>query len=452
MLHRSLLPSHQRWAGLLGSLRYVVVDECHHYRGVFGAHVAQVLRRLRRVCARYGAHPTFVLASATVADPEAAAGRLTGLEVAAGHRGRLPARPGDGRPVGAAVHVVRRRERRARPPRGVLGVRRPARRPGGRGCPHARLRPVAARRRADGAHRRGAARRGGARAAGAGRGLPRRLPPRGAARARGGVPRRPADRAGRHQRPRAGDRHQRSRRRPHRRVPRDPGRALAAARPGRSRGPGRARRARGPRRPARHLPRHPPRGALRAAGRGHRLRPHQPVRPRTAPVRRGPGDPADRGGPADVRPHRRPRRRLAHRGRACCAAARRGGTGPTGDAPATSPTSGPAAARPSSSSTSAPVASSATSTPAAPTAPPTRARSTCTWARPGWSSTLDLDEGVALDAPARGRLLHHRPRDHRHQHPRRAPLAGLGGLPPGPRHRRGDPPDRVLPQAPPALG
>ncbi len=81
MLHRSLLPSHQRWAGLLGSLRYVVVDECHHYRGVFGAHVAQVLRRLRRVCAHYGAHPTFVLASATVADPEAAAGRLTGLEV-----------------------------------------------------------------------------------------------------------------------------------------------------------------------------------------------------------------------------------------------------------------------------------------------------------------------------------------------------------------------------------
>ncbi|MFN8195497.1 MAG: DEAD/DEAH box helicase [Nocardioidaceae bacterium] len=81
MLHRSLLPSHQRWAGLLGSLHLVVVDECHHYRGVFGAHVAQVLRRLRRVCARYGAHPTFVLASATVADPEAAAGRLTGLEV-----------------------------------------------------------------------------------------------------------------------------------------------------------------------------------------------------------------------------------------------------------------------------------------------------------------------------------------------------------------------------------
>ena len=83
MLHRSLLPGHQRWAQLLGSLRYVVVDECHHYRGVFGAHVAHVLRRLRRVCASYGAHPTFVLASATVSEPEVAAGRLTGLDVLA---------------------------------------------------------------------------------------------------------------------------------------------------------------------------------------------------------------------------------------------------------------------------------------------------------------------------------------------------------------------------------
>lgn len=83
MLHRSLLPGHARWASFLGSLQYVVVDECHHYRGVFGAHVSHVLRRLRRVCALYGAHPTFVLASATVAEPEVAAGRLTGLDVLA---------------------------------------------------------------------------------------------------------------------------------------------------------------------------------------------------------------------------------------------------------------------------------------------------------------------------------------------------------------------------------
>ena len=83
MLHRSLLPGHQRWAPFLGSLHYVVVDECHHYRGVFGAHVAQILRRLRRICASYGATPTFVLASATVAEPDTAAARLTGLDVMA---------------------------------------------------------------------------------------------------------------------------------------------------------------------------------------------------------------------------------------------------------------------------------------------------------------------------------------------------------------------------------
>ncbi len=83
MLHRSLLPGHARWASFLGSLSYVVVDECHHYRGVFGAHVSHVLRRLRRICAAYGADPTFVLASATVAEPEVAAHRLIGAEVLA---------------------------------------------------------------------------------------------------------------------------------------------------------------------------------------------------------------------------------------------------------------------------------------------------------------------------------------------------------------------------------
>ncbi|WP_238342894.1 DEAD/DEAH box helicase [Nocardioides cynanchi] len=83
MLHRSLLPRHDRWAGLFGCLDLVVVDECHHYRGVFGAHVAQVLRRLRRVCAAHGSEPTFVLASATVGNPAEHASRLTGLEVVA---------------------------------------------------------------------------------------------------------------------------------------------------------------------------------------------------------------------------------------------------------------------------------------------------------------------------------------------------------------------------------
>jgi DEAD/DEAH box helicase domain-containing protein len=83
MLHRSLLPAHARWARFLRTLSVVVIDECHTYRGVFGSHVAQVLRRLRRICARYGANPVFVLTSATVSDPAGSAGRLTGLPVAA---------------------------------------------------------------------------------------------------------------------------------------------------------------------------------------------------------------------------------------------------------------------------------------------------------------------------------------------------------------------------------
>ena len=83
MLHRSLLPRHSRWAHFLRRLRYVVIDECHTYRGVFGSHVALLLRRLLRICRRYGTSPTLVLASATVAEPAAFASRLTGREVLA---------------------------------------------------------------------------------------------------------------------------------------------------------------------------------------------------------------------------------------------------------------------------------------------------------------------------------------------------------------------------------
>lgn len=81
MLHRGILPAHARWSSFLRALRYVVIDECHSYRGVFGSHVAQVIRRLRRVCARYGSEPVFLLASATAAEPAQAATRLTGLPV-----------------------------------------------------------------------------------------------------------------------------------------------------------------------------------------------------------------------------------------------------------------------------------------------------------------------------------------------------------------------------------
>ncbi|MGI5126937.1 DEAD/DEAH box helicase [Pseudonocardia sp. CA-107938] len=90
MLHRSLLPRHGRWAHWFRRLRYVVVDECHTYRGVFGTHVALVLRRLLRICARYGARPTLVLASATVAEPAEFASRLVGREVTAVSRDASP--------------------------------------------------------------------------------------------------------------------------------------------------------------------------------------------------------------------------------------------------------------------------------------------------------------------------------------------------------------------------
>ncbi|MEU1720144.1 DEAD/DEAH box helicase [Nonomuraea sp. NPDC005692] len=81
MLHRGVLPRHAQWSSFFRRLRMVVVDECHGYRGVFGSHVAQILRRLRRVCARYGSRPTFVLASATASEPGVFAMRLTGLEM-----------------------------------------------------------------------------------------------------------------------------------------------------------------------------------------------------------------------------------------------------------------------------------------------------------------------------------------------------------------------------------
>lgn len=83
LLHHTLLPGHERWRGFLRSLRYVVIDECHVYRGVFGAHVSAVLRRLLRVAARYGAHPTVIAASATVADPAGLVSSLVGRPVTA---------------------------------------------------------------------------------------------------------------------------------------------------------------------------------------------------------------------------------------------------------------------------------------------------------------------------------------------------------------------------------
>lgn len=80
MLHRSVLPNHQKFRRWFKNLKYIIVDEAHRYRGVFGSHVALVLRRLMRVAALYGADPTVVGASATMADPAGAFARFTGRE------------------------------------------------------------------------------------------------------------------------------------------------------------------------------------------------------------------------------------------------------------------------------------------------------------------------------------------------------------------------------------
>ncbi len=81
MLHVGVLPHHDRWGDVLQNLRYVVIDEAHVYRGVFGSHVGNVLRRLRRAAAIYGAEPQFLLASATIANPGEQAAALLGLDV-----------------------------------------------------------------------------------------------------------------------------------------------------------------------------------------------------------------------------------------------------------------------------------------------------------------------------------------------------------------------------------
>ncbi len=78
MVHSGILPHHPRWAKLFENLRYVIIDELHAYRGVFGSHLANVLRRLQRVCRHYGSDPQFICSSATIANPAELAGRLAG--------------------------------------------------------------------------------------------------------------------------------------------------------------------------------------------------------------------------------------------------------------------------------------------------------------------------------------------------------------------------------------
>jgi len=114
MIHLSLLPHHGTWAPFLASLSFVVVDEVHTYRGVMGSHMAMVFRRLKRLCAYYGANPTFVFCSATVGNPGELAKDLTGLETSVitasgapqGARHVVFLNPLDS-PATAAIHLLR---------------------------------------------------------------------------------------------------------------------------------------------------------------------------------------------------------------------------------------------------------------------------------------------------------------------------------------------------------
>ena len=143
MLHVGVLPRHDRWGDVLHNLRWVVVDEAHVYRGVFGSHVANVLRRLRRLARAYGADPQFLLASATIAN----AGELAALahrqgghrdrdgqRASSGARGR-PLEPAAARRRARACAAARSPTRRGSSPtssreaRGRSASRRAARRP-----------------------------------------------------------------------------------------------------------------------------------------------------------------------------------------------------------------------------------------------------------------------------------------------------------------------------------
>ena len=122
MLHVGVLPHHDRWGDVLANLRYVVVDEAHVYRGVFGSHVGNVLRRLRRLARVYGADPQFLLASATIANP----GELGALAARRrrddGRRRRRAARGADGRALEPAAARRGARAARERARRGVAAA------------------------------------------------------------------------------------------------------------------------------------------------------------------------------------------------------------------------------------------------------------------------------------------------------------------------------------------
>ena len=263
-------------------LRYVVVDELHVFRGIFGTHVAHLLRRLRRVAAHYGSHPTFVFTSATIGDPGTLASQLCGLPVEAVTDDGSPT----WRAAGRAVAPAARRSRRP-PLRPAVGQRRDGRarrRAGDRRPPHHRLLPQPA-------GHRGGGRRHPAPAAGwpgrDGAAVPGRLPGGRAARDRGRALRRDPQRRRRHQRPRARRRRRRARRLRARRLPGHGRLVLAAGGAGRARAAGVAGRARRRQRPARPVADGAPDRAVPPAARAGRDQPGQPLRLPPPPGLRG---------------------------------------------------------------------------------------------------------------------------------------------------------------------
>ena len=253
MLHRALLPGHARWSGFFSRLRFVIIDECHGYRGVFGSHVAHVLRRLRRVVAHHAPpdgppRPVFVLASATVGAPGVCARLLTGLDAeevtedgsprgplafalweppltdARGEAGARLRRTATAQAADLLGRLVRENVQTLAFIRSRRGAEAVA---------------LAARRSLEARQRR-AAGQGDRR--GEGGGVPLRVPARGPAPAGGGAVRRAPGRAGHHHRARTRGQHHRPGRGADRRVAGHLGLAVAAGRAGPGAAAGRRRR------------------------------------------------------------------------------------------------------------------------------------------------------------------------------------------------------------------
>ncbi len=297
MLHVGVLPNHKAWGDFLANLGWVVVDEAHTYRGVFGSHVANVLRRLRRIARAYGSEPRFLLASATIANPVELAEGLVGQPFRADRRRRRAAR----RPRDGDVEPAADRQGDGRPSLAALGgggAARRARLPGGADD---LLPQEPARDRADPPlRRRGAAAPRQARAGRADRSLPRRLHPPAAARDRVPARRRRAARGRRHRRARARHRRRRARRGDLRHLPRHGRQPAPDVGPGGQAAPGAGGLRRRPGRP-RPVLLPPPRGVHRPRRGGGDPRPRERADRLPAPDRRRLRAAAGRGGRRGLR-------------------------------------------------------------------------------------------------------------------------------------------------------